>query len=72
MITKVFDRSDNELYTTWHMEDGGVVCLVVPGVGEVRMTAAKAEEISGTMKMHAEYTRMAMGDTDEQNSNSRE
>lgn len=59
MITKVFNSHDINLYTTWHYEDGGVVCLVIPGVGEVRMTLAKAEDIAASLTYQAEYGRQA-------------
>jgi hypothetical protein len=59
MITKVFDSHDTELYSTWHIEDGGIVSLVVPDVGEIRMSLAKAEEISASLAYHAKYGREA-------------
>lgn len=59
MITRVFDSHDTELYSTWHVEDGGVVCLVIPDVGELRMSLAKAEDISKSLALHAEYGRQA-------------
>lgn len=57
MITEVFQSHDTELYSTWHSEDGGVVCLVVPDVGEIRMSIAKAEDIAESIARQAEYAR---------------
>lgn len=59
MITRVFGHNDTNLYSTWHSEDGGIVCLVVPDVGEVRMSLAKAEEIAASIARQAEYGRFA-------------
>lgn len=59
MITSVFDKHDTNLYATWHMEDGGVVCVVIPDVGELRMTLAKAEELSADIAAKAEYGRFS-------------
>lgn len=61
MITRVFDSHDTDLYSTWHREDGGVVCLVVPELGEIRMSLAKAEDISESLGRQAEYGRWAAG-----------
>lgn len=59
MITPVFGTKDTELYSTWHLEDGGIVSLVVPDVGEIRMTLAKAEEIAKSIEVQASYGREA-------------
>lgn len=59
MITQVFCSHDTDLYSTWHFEDGGTVSLVVPGVGEIRMSLAKAEDISASLQRQAEYGRRA-------------
>lgn len=59
MITKVFGFQDTDLYSTWRYEDGGIVCLVVPDVGEIRMSLAKAEEIAASLARQAEYGREA-------------
>ncbi len=59
MISDVFDRTDTALYTTWSRENGGIVSLLIPGVGEIRMTLAKAEEISADLARQAEYGRWA-------------
>jgi hypothetical protein len=61
MITQIFTAKDTEFYATWHYEEGGIVSLVVPNVGEIRMTAAKAEEIAANLTSHAEYVRFARG-----------
>lgn len=57
MITDVFDKEDTSLYVTWRYEAGGIVSLLVPSVGEIRMTLAKAEEISADLARQAEYGR---------------
>jgi hypothetical protein len=57
--TQVFSREDEAMYATWHREDGGIVCLYVPGVAAVKMTLAKAEEISAELARQAEYGRWA-------------
>lgn len=57
MLSQVFSREDTTLYTSWLRDDGGVVILHIPGIGEVRMTLAKAEEISADMARQAEYGR---------------
>lgn len=59
MITKVFGIHNTSLYSAWHRENGGIVSLVIPEVGEVRMTLAKAEEISESLARQAEYGRWA-------------
>lgn len=59
MVTRVFTKEDTDLYSTWHLEDGGVVSLVVPDVGEVRMTLAKAEEVARSIERQAKYGRWA-------------
>jgi hypothetical protein len=59
MITKVFDSHDTELYSTWHFEEGGIISLVVPDVGEIRMTLAKAEELVASLSRNAQYGRNA-------------
>lgn len=59
MITDVFSTEDTSLYSTWHKEDGGIVSLLVPGVGEIRMTLAKAEDIGNSILRQAEYGRWA-------------
>lgn len=57
MPDQVFGREDTALYATWHRESGGIVSLVVPGIGEVKMTLAKAEEISADIARQVEYGR---------------
>ncbi len=57
--SQVFTTDDTSLYATWHKEDGGVVCLYVPGVGAVRMSLAKAEELGADISRQAEYGRWA-------------
>lgn len=59
MLSRVFDKEDTALYSTWQKEEGGIVILFVPGIGEVRMTLAKAEEVSADLARHAEYGRWA-------------
>lgn len=58
-ITDVFGKEDTSLYSTWRYEDGGIVSLIVPDVGEIRMTLEKAEEISDGLARQAEYGRWA-------------
>lgn len=62
MITPVFERNDGDLYTTWHSDavDGFHVSIVVPDVGEIRMTPAKAENLAEGLKRHAAYVREAI------------
>ena len=57
MLSQVFTKDDHTLYTTWSKEEGGIIILVVPGVGEIRMTLEKATEISDDMARQAEYAR---------------
>ena len=57
MLSRVFTKEDTTLYTTWQSEDGGIVIIFVPGIGEVRMTLAKAEEIAHDLARQAEYGR---------------
>lgn len=59
MITKIFETQDTDFYSRWHLEDGGIVCLVVPNVGEIRMSLAKAEDIAESIARQAEYGRWA-------------
>lgn len=59
MITRVFNSHDTGLYSTWRTEDSGIVCLVIPEIGEVRMTLAKAEDVSDSLARQAEYGRRA-------------
>lgn len=59
MITPVFNDHDTNFYSTWRSENSGIVCLIVPGVGEVRMSLSKAEEIADSLKRQAEYGRWA-------------
>jgi hypothetical protein len=54
---RVFSRQDTALYTSWKPENGGIVILYIPGVGELKMTLEKAEEISGDLARQAEYGR---------------
>jgi hypothetical protein len=56
-IENVFSTEDTALYTSWDREHGGIVVLHIPGVGEIRMTLAKAEEISADLAREAEYGR---------------
>lgn len=56
-LSRVFDREDTTLYSTWQPEEGGIVILFVPGIGEIRMTLAKAEEVSADLARNAEYGR---------------
>lgn len=53
----VFSREDTAFYTSWQPDNGGIVILHIPGIGEVRMTLAKAEEISADIARQAEYGR---------------
>lgn len=59
MITEVFTSQDTGLYSTWHAEDSGIVSIVVPNVGEIRMSLAKAEDLAQSIERQAEYGRMA-------------
>ena len=53
----VFDIEDTALYTSWQQENGGIVVIHIPGVGELKMTLAKAEEVSRDLARQAEYGR---------------
>lgn len=59
MLSQIFTIEDTALYTTWHLEDGGIVSILVPGIGEIRMTLEKAEELSKDLARQAEYGRWA-------------
>lgn len=59
MLSDVFSTEDTSLYTTWHRENGGIVSLLIPGIGEIRMTLAKAEDIGHSLLRQAEYGRWA-------------
>lgn len=59
MDDNVFSKDDTTLYTSWEPRDGGIVIIHIPGVGEIRMTLAKAEEISADLARQAEYGRWA-------------
>lgn len=52
----VFSSEDTAFYTSWQ-SDKGIVVLHIPGIGEIRMTLAKAEEISASIARQAEYGR---------------
>lgn len=55
----IFNKDDTTLYTSWEPRNGGIVIIHIPGVGEIRMTLAKAEEISADLARQAEYARWA-------------
>ena len=57
MADDIFDKFDTSLYTSWKPEHGGVVVVHIPGIGELKMTLAKAEEISADIARQAEYGR---------------
>ena len=57
MANDIFDKFDTSLYTSWKPEHGGVVIVHIPGVGELKMTLAKAEEISADLARQAAYGR---------------
>jgi hypothetical protein len=61
MITRVFDKGDiTDLYSTWHLEEGGIVSIVVVEHNlEIRMTLAMAEELGLQISRQAEYGRYA-------------
>jgi hypothetical protein len=54
---KIFSRDDTSLYTSWEEEDGGIVVLHIPGVCEIKMTLAKAHEISQDLARQTDYGR---------------
>lgn len=57
MLSRVFTTDDTTLYSTWCREEGGIVILFVPGVGEVRMSYDKAAEIAEDLKDKVNYGR---------------
>jgi hypothetical protein len=59
MITRIFDSHDTGLHSTWHLDNGGIVSLIVPDVGEIRMSLAKAEDLAISIARHVMYGRAA-------------
>lgn len=57
--TRLFDREDTNLHSTWTLEESGIVSLIIPELGELRMTLAKAEEIALQINRNAEFGRRA-------------
>lgn len=57
MSDQTFSTEDTALYTSWQRENGGVVIMHIPGIGELKMTLGKAEEISRDLARQAEYGR---------------
>lgn len=57
MLSRVFTTEDTTLYSSWSRDEGGLVTLFIPGMGELRMTFAKAEEVSAAIARQAEYGR---------------
>lgn len=57
-LDRVFNSHDTDLHTKGE-PNSGVVTLVIPGVGELRMSLAKAEDIAASMERQAEYGRKA-------------
>lgn len=57
MLSRVFTTDDTTIYATWQKEEGGIVVLFVPGIGEIRMTLDKADEIADEIKRQSEYGR---------------
>jgi hypothetical protein len=57
MSNNIFTTEDTALYAIWKPENGGVVVLFIPGVGELQMTFAKAEDLAQDIARQAEYGR---------------
>ena len=57
MPDHIFDIEDTSLYTSWTPENDGIVIIYIPGIGTVKMTPAKAEEMSRDLARQAEYGR---------------
>lgn len=57
MLSPIFTLEDRTVYTTWDKEEGGIVILFIPGIGEIRFTLGKAEEIAESMARQVEYGR---------------
>src|SRR5262249_42983275 len=61
VTTRVFDRQDTNFYSSWNTEEtSGIVKLIIPELGIVQMTVAKAEEVSAQLAMHADHARRAV------------
>ena len=56
-LSRLFTTEDTTLYPSWQKEEGGIVILFIPGIGEVRMTLDKADEVSEDLARQAEYGR---------------
>lgn len=56
---RVFDRNDTDLYSSWHLGDGGTVTIYVPDRPAIIMTLAKTEELGRDLLRQAEYGRLA-------------
>ena len=58
MLTdEIFTIDDTTLYTSWETTEGGIVVVFVPGIGAIKMTPEKAEEIGKDLIRKAEYVR---------------
>lgn len=57
-LGRVFDSHDTELRSKWQLDDSGIVTLVIPELGEIRMSLAKAEDLSASIARQAEYGRL--------------
>lgn len=61
MPSQIFTMDDTGLYASWEdNNDAAYVCLFIPGIGQVKMTLAKAEEVSDSIARQAEYGRWAV------------
>ena len=59
MLSRVFTTDDTTVYSTWHLEEGGIVSLLIPEMGEMRMSYDMAEKIGKDLIEKAEYGRWA-------------
>lgn len=53
---KTFSIEDTALYTSWEPGDD-IIVLHIPGIGDLKMTLAKANEISADIARQVEYGR---------------
>lgn len=59
MAYRVFDSHDTDLYSTWHLENGGIVEIIIPDQESLKMSLAKAEDMAASIARQAEYGRWA-------------
>ena len=57
MLSRIFNSHDMDLYSELHSENSGIVTIVIPEIGKVQMSLAKAEDLSQSIARQAEYGR---------------